>query len=84
MDLTKVNGCYSKELYKNLEDLKEDYSDVYTSTDYMRQRVLDIIAPARDTEAKKRFIGNLLACHSKRTIYNLCCSAVNNAMNYKL
>ena len=83
MNLTRQNGCYSKELFEHLDEIKFIYEDNYASVRYMKNYVLEVIEPAWiDKVAKKRFIGYLNDCYSKRDIYNLCWNTVQKAMKY--
>ena len=84
MNLTKVNGTYSKELYENMEEIKDIVSDRSYSTASMKSCILDIIEPAWINKiAKKRFIGYLNNCGSKNEIYRLCYNTVQKAMKHK-
>ena len=84
MNLTKVNGTYSKELYENMDEIKELVSDKSYSFASMKNCILEIIEPAWINKvAKKRFIGYLNNCTSKYEIYRLCSNTVQKAMKYK-
>ena len=84
MNLTKVNGCYAKELKNNLHNIKAIFSDGTKSYNYMKQYVLKVIEPAYiNATAKKRFIEYLEGCAGKYEIYNLCYNTVRKAMNYQ-
>ena len=83
MNLTKKNGCYAKELFENLDEIKDLYDDNQISVSNMRATVLKIIEPAWiNRVAKKRFISYLEDCYSKRQIYNLCWNTIQKAMKY--
>lgn len=84
MNLTKVNGCYAKELYENMDEIKEIVSDKTYSFVSMKDCILGIIEPAWINKvAKKRFIGYLNNCKSKYEIYRLCHNTVQKAMKHK-
>ena len=84
MNLTKVSGTYSKELYENMDEIKEIVSDKSYSFASMKNCILEIIEPAWiDKVAKKRFIGYLNNCKSKAEIYRLCSNTVRKAMQHK-
>ena len=84
MDLTKVNGCYSKELRENCNNIKLMLNSPSVSTAEMIRVVRCIIEPAFiNAQAKKRFIKNLVACKTKEAVDNLCREAVFNGMWYK-
>ena len=83
MNLTKVNGTYSKELYENMEEIKDIVSDKSYSVASMKSCILGIIEPAWiNKAAKKRFISYLNNCGSKYEIYRLCNNTVQKAMKY--
>ena len=83
INLTKVNGCYSKELRENTPAIKLMLREPSISTDEMRRVVLDIVDSARITaDAKLRFIENLSRCESKAAIDKLCYDAVLHGMYY--
>ena len=84
MDLTKVKGCYSKELRDSCYAIKLMLNEPNVDTDEMIRVVKAIIEPAFiNAQAKKRFIQNLEACATKEDIDNLCHAAVLNGMWYK-
>lgn len=84
MNLTKVNGTYSKELLEHMSDIRKQSFSEYTSVDDLRAYVLEIIESAWiNATAKKRFIGYLKSCESKKSIYWLCYNTVQKAMKYK-
>lgn len=83
MDLTKVNGCYSKELREMTPTIKLMLKAPSVSTDEMRRVVLGIVELASiNAGAKLRFIGNLNSCQSKEEIDRLCYEAVIHGMYY--
>ena len=83
INLTKINGCYSKELREYTPTIKLMLSEQSVSTDEMRRVVSGIIEPASiNAEAKKRFIKNLHNCKSKEEIDKLCYEAVIHGMYY--
>ena len=84
MDLTRVNGCYSKELRENCNNIKLMLKSPSVSTEEMIRVVRCIIEPAFiNAGAKKRFIANLVACKTKEAVDQLCHDAVMNGMWYK-
>jgi hypothetical protein len=84
MDLTKVKGCYSKELRESTYTIKLMLKEPSVSTQEMIRVVKGIIEPAFiNAAAKKRFIENLNACRTKEAVDNLCHDAVINGMWYK-
>lgn len=83
IDLTKVSGCYSKELREHTSTIKLMSTTPTISVDEMRRVVLGIIEPASiNAEAKNRFITNLHNCTSKDEIDKLCYNAVVHGMYY--
>lgn len=84
MNITKVNGSYSKELFDHMNEIRACSFSEYTSTENMRDLVLEIIEPAWiGTVARTRFISYLNNCQSKKEIYWLCYNTVQKAMKYK-
>ena len=84
MDLTKVNGCYSKELRECCNDIKLMLREPSVDTAEMIRVVKCIIEPAYiNAEAKKRFTKNLENCKTKEEVDQLCHDAVMNGMWYK-
>ena len=83
MNLTKINGCYSKELRKNCNNIKLLLKDKLTSVETMKDFVNKIIEPAFiEAKAKARFKENLNACETKEEVDNLCYMAVLHGMYY--
>ncbi len=81
IDLTKVNGCYSKELREACNNIKILLKDPLTDTETMRDFVSKIIEPAFiEADAKQRFRTNLADCKSKQEIDQLCSDAVLHGM----
>ena len=81
IDLTKVNGCYSKELREACNNIKILLKDPFTDTETMRDFVSKIIEPAFiEADAKQRFRTNLAGCTSKQEIDQLCSDAVLHGM----
>lgn len=84
MNLTKINGCYSKELRENCYNLKLLVKDKSTDTKTMINYVESIIEPAYiNADAKKRFISNLRDCKTKEEVNELCGQVVIHGMYYK-
>ena len=83
MNLTKINGCYSKELRKNCNNIKLLLKDKLTSVETMKDFVNKVIEPAFiEAKAKARFKENLNACETKEEVDNLCYMAVLHGMYY--
>ena len=83
INLTKINGCYSKELRENCNNIKLLLKDKLTSVETMKDFVNKIIEPAFiEAKAKARFKENLNACETKEEIDNLCYMAVLHGMYY--
>jgi hypothetical protein len=83
MDLTKVSGCYSKELREMTPSIKLMLNEPSISTAEMKRVVLGIVELASiNAGAKLRFIGNLTNCQSKEEIDKLCYEAVIHGMYY--
>ena len=84
MDLTKVNGCYSKELRESCYIIKLMLKEASVTVDEMIETVKAIIEPAYiNAEAKQRFTANLEACETKEEVDQLCYDAVKHGMWYK-
>ena len=84
MNLTKVKGCYSKELRQNCDLIKMYLKEPTCSVQDMITMVKKLIEPAFiNAEAKTRFTSNLEACSSKEEIDRLCHEAVIHGMWYK-
>ena len=84
MNLTKVNGCYSKELRENCNNIKLMLKEPSVSVEEMIRMVKVMIMPAFiEADAKKRFIKNLEACRTKEAVDDLCRDAVMNGMWYR-
>ncbi len=57
MNITKVDGSYSKELFENMNEIKACSFSGYSTVEDMRELVLEIIEPAWiGTVARNRFI----------------------------
>ena len=83
INLTKVEGCYSKELRESCNNIKILLKDRGTSVETMKQFVFAVIEPAKiNADAKKRFQANLNECQTKEEIDNLCYMAVLHGMYY--
>ena len=83
INLTKVNGCYSKELFENANTVKQMLWNPIISVYTMKKTVLNIIAPAFiNAEAKARFIARLGQCRTKSAIHKLCSDAITHGMYY--
>lgn len=83
INLTRVNGCYSKELREMTPAIQLMRKDSSISVDEMRRVVLGIVSFATiNADAKKRFICNLNKCETKDEIDKLCYDAVYHGMYY--
>ena len=84
MNITKVNGSYSKELWENMNDIRKASFNDHVSLEEMRDYIFEVIKPAYiNATAKKRFIEYLEGCETKKSIYWLCYNTVQKAMKYK-
>jgi len=84
MNLTKVKGCYSKELRENCNNIKLMLNEPSVSTEEMIRMVKVMIMPAFiEADAKRRFTENLEACETKEAVDKLCHDAVINGMWYR-
>jgi exonuclease I len=83
MDITTVNGAYTKELKENIDEIAEMVTDPTVSAANMKSRVRAIIEPATiDKTAKPRFLGYLSKCRTKAEILKLCQNAIRKAEHY--
>ena len=83
MNLTKIKGCYSKELREATNDIKVLLRERSIDVETMRDFVNKIIEPAFiEADAKARFKNNLQECNTKEEIDNLCYMAVLHGMYY--
>ena len=83
INLTKIDGCYSKELRENAPAIQLMLREPSVSTDEMRHVVHGIVEFATiNAAAKKRFISNLFKCETKDDIQKLCKDAVIHGMYY--
>ena len=83
INLTKIDGCYSKELRESCNNIKILLKDKFTNVETMRRFVFAVIEPASiNADAKKRFQMNLSECKTKEEIDNLCYMAVLHGMYY--
>lgn len=84
MDLTRMNGCYSKELRESCYIIKLMLKEASVSVDEMITTVKALIEPAYiNAEAKQRFIKKLEKCETKEAVDQLCHNAVMNGMWYR-
>ena len=84
VDLTKIDGCYSKELRINYPKIKRMLNSPLVSVESMKSGILKIIKKAFiNYEAKQRFINNLHNCTSKQEINDLCHRSVICGMYYR-
>lgn len=83
-NLTKINGCYSKELREATPTIKLCLKEKSVSLQDMINVVNAIIEPAFiNANAKKRFINNLHSCETKEQVDRLCYDAVVHGMYYQ-
>lgn len=83
INLTRVNGCYSKELRESCNDIKILLREPSITVEQMKQFVDTVIEPARiEADAKRRFRENLKACQTKQEVDELCYMAVLHGMYY--
>ena len=83
INLTKISGCYSKELRESTYIIKMMVKESGISLQEMIRVVDGIIEPAYiNAEAKKRFLKNLWSCKSKTEVDKLCYDAVVHGMYY--
>lgn len=83
INLTKIDGCYSKELRQMTPAIKLMLKEPSITTEEMKQMVIGIIEPAFiNATAKERFTKNLMKCQSKEEIDRLCYDAVFHGMYY--
>jgi len=83
INLTKREGCYSKELRESCNNIKILLNEPTIDVETMRTFVHNVIEPARiEAAAKKRFRENLNACQTKLEIDELCRDAVIHGMYY--
>jgi hypothetical protein len=83
INLTRVNGCYSKELREMTPAILCMLKEEAVSCEEMKRVVHGIVEFATiNAAAKKRFIKNLLGCETKDAIQKLCHDAVIHGMYY--
>lgn len=83
MNITYVNGTYSKELKEHLEEIRSMVANTSISLTAMKKRILTIIEPAFIVKtAKPRFCGYLRNCGSKTEILDLCNNTIKKATYY--
>lgn len=83
INLTKIDGCYSKELRESCYSIKILLKDRNTTVETMKQYVYNVIEPASiNADAKKRFQSNLSKCSTKEEVDDLCHHAVIHGMYY--
>lgn len=83
INLTRVDGCYSKELREMCSAIKLAAKEPSISTSDMRDMIICIIEPAYiNAAAKKRFVENICKCETKADMERLCHEAVIHGMYY--
>lgn len=84
INLTTVEGCYSKPLTENIDTIYQYANDSFTSCSDLISWILELIAPAKfNKDAKPRFIHHLRNCRTKQAVLKLCCTAIANALEYE-
>jgi hypothetical protein len=84
INLTYVDGCYSKELREMAPVIKLMLKESSISCEEMKRTVHGIVEFATiNATAKKRFVANLLNCETKEAIDKLCRDAVIHGMYYR-
>lgn len=84
MDLTKIDGCYSKELSKKAHIINRMCQMPSVSLEELQLTVHKIVGRATITaKAKARFIQKLDNCSSKDQVKNLCDLAVIHGKYYR-
>ena len=84
VDLTKVEGCYSKELREMTPAIQLMLCEESVSVNEMKRVVHGIVEFATiNATAKKRFINKLLNCETKEAIDKLCKDAVVHGKYYR-
>lgn len=85
INLTEVNGCYTKQLTENIETIHKYANDDYTTKDELTSWILELIKPAFfNKDAKPRFIHHLRNCRTKKAILMLCLNSIANAVEYEV
>lgn len=83
MNLTKIDGCYSKELREATPTIKLCLKEPSVSVQEMIRIVDAIVEPASiEAKAKRRFRANLHFCTTKEQVDKLCYEAVIHGMYY--
>ena len=83
IDLTKVPGCYSKELRQFADVIIKMADEPSISLDEMKSMVHKIVEIATiNAEAKKRFVSKLYECRTKDELNKHCHDAVIHGMYY--
>lgn len=84
MNLTKINGCYSKELRESCPTIQLMAKEQTVSLSEMKRIVKAIVEPAFiNAGAKKRFLSNVSAAETKAEVSEICRLAVVHGMYYK-
>ncbi len=84
MNLTYVEGTYSRELFINMNEITRISFDNSYSFYYMKEFILDVVEPAHiEAEAKRRFVEEYVEdCTTKKQLYWLCRNTIQKAMKY--
>ena len=64
-DLSNVAGTYTSELSAHINEINSKFEDKSIDTNAYRNYILEIIKPAHDTPAKRKFMLNLSRKHNK-------------------
>lgn len=84
IDLTKNPNSYVYYLNNMSPSVKEMFYNPNCSLSEMIMAVNSAVCKAKDTPARKRFLGYLdNDCYSKRDVERLCSSAIAKGRNYK-
>jgi hypothetical protein len=84
IDLTKSPNSYVYYLNSMSPSVKEMFYDSNCSLSEMTMAVNSAVCKAKDTPARKRFLGYLdHECFSKHDVQRLCYSAIAKGRNYK-
>jgi hypothetical protein len=84
INLTTVEGCYSKPLTENIDTICQYANDSFTSCSDLISWILELIEPAKfNKDAKPRFKHHLRNCRTKQAVLKLCCTAIANALEYE-
>lgn len=89
IDLNKKIGTYANCLTNNLQEIWNMVEDYEVSAEQLRNRVLEIVAPAKDTNKKRFFVANMSRQTTKESIgmyvasATLCAEGLGSSLDYK-